>query len=251
MTDRAREGNRAGAVLLALALGLASSPSRAAGGSFEVIAGWEGLGTQGYGFVTAGVLVPAGKSVVLPIRLSGSWLYYRYDSTGTSNTVRSPGASLMTGAHVQGTRGGASLLAGVEVRRDRRQVDTPGAPVRRETTAGVVVQADGDLGFGRRWRAFLFGNYAGAASYLYGRAALRAQLTHLDWKPPAVFFAGAEFVPQGNDESRALQGGPFLEWSLIARHASLALHGGYKEWWSPGQRHHRGAYVGVGLYQRF
>jgi hypothetical protein len=58
-------------------------------------------------------------------------------------------------------------------------------------------------------------------------------------------------VRQGNDESDAIQGGGFVEWSFVPQRLSLGLHAGYKESWSPGEAHRRGGYLGVGAYGAF
>ena len=234
-------------------LALLVVPSQRARASIlEGLAGWEGdTHQQGYGFVGIGALVPAGSHLIVPIRLSGSYLYYNYDSTGTTLFVKSPGASLMAGVRVTGKRGSASALAGGEFRWEHRESGAIGGPARDATASGIVVQADGDLAVASRWRAFVFGNYAGAAKYLFGRGAVRYQATNLDWKRPNSFFIGAEAVRQGNNESDAAQGGGFLELNFVPQHISVGLHGGYKEIWSPGQAHRAGGYFGTSLYRRF
>ncbi len=238
------------ALAVAGALLVAAGRSRAA--AWETIGGWEGdTRNQGYGFAAVGVLMPAAKPLTFAIRGTGSFLYYRYDSTGTTLSVRSPGAALIAGARVAGARASASLMAGGEVRWDHRVADLPGSPARDQTTGGVVVQADADIGIATGWRVLLLGNYAGAARYLYGRGALRDQLTNRDWRGPTSFFVGLEGVGQGNDESDAVQGGAFVEWNLVPLHASLGLHGGYKESWSPRQSHHHDGYTSVSLYRSF
>lgn len=237
------------AVLAALAVLLAGS-SPAAAGSVEGLAGWEGDGSrQGYGFVGVGALTPMGTRFTLVTRLSASYLYYNFESSGTSTSVTSPGLTGMMGMRVLLTRGSLAGLGGYETRWEHRRSDAGSDESRM--IGGGVLQADADLGLGRRWRGFLFANYAGAAQYFFSRMAVRWQATNLEWKEPVSFFIGIEGVRQGNDESAAAQGGPFLEWSFVPQRLSAALRGGYKDSWSPDGPHRRGAYAGVSVYHRF
>jgi hypothetical protein len=250
--SRSARGWLAGLAVLVTAAALAGAAAPARADRFEVIAGWEGDShAQGYGFGTVGALIPLTPHLVLPVRASGSFLYYDYDSSATTLRVRSPGVSLLAGLRVTGPGGSATLMGGGEVRWDHRETEDVAGPVRRETNGGFIVQAEGDLSLAKRWRALALANYAGAARYTYGRAAVRYQATNLDWQRPTTSFAGIEGVLQGNDESRAFQGGGFVECTLVHSHLSLALHGGYKESWSPGEDHRRGAYFGAGIYRAF
>jgi len=233
-----------------VAMAFLVSPARA--GNLEGLGGWEGDSRdQGYGFVGVGWLVPKGKTVLFPVRLAASYLYYQYDSTSASIRVRSPGVEARGGVRFFGSKGSVSALAGVEVRREHRETLLAGEPERSETITGLVAGLDGDLAFSHRWHGFLFGNYSGAAQYLYGRGALRYQINNQEWRGLQTFFVGVEGVRQGNDESDAFQGGGFLECNFVPQHASLSLHAGHKESWSPGMPHETGGYLGLSLYRRF
>lgn len=249
--NEATRGTRAHAhaATLPLALLLALPAATAWAGPFELIAGWEGDSrSQGYGFVAAGAIVPAAPQLSFPVRLTGSHLYYAYDSTGAEISVRSPGVSLLVGPRWSGQRGSVTLLAGGELRRERRERgDVSG----EENTTGEVVQVDGEVALGPRGHLFALASWSGAAGYLYGRASARRQLDNLDWTGAVTWFTGLEGVLQGNDDSDAWQAGTFVECALPRRHFSLALHAGYRDSGSPGGRRHRGGYLGAGLYRRF
>jgi hypothetical protein len=251
-TWRATRHEALRAVRLATMATLVVVGRSAQAGPFEAIAGWEGDShVQGYGFAVLGAQIPSGSHLTVPVRATGSFLYYTYDSTGTSVHVHSPGASLLSGLRVGGTRGSATLLGGGEVRWEHRETAGSTPSQRDATTLGFVVQADGDLALTKSWHALVLGNYAGAARYTYGRGALRHQATNLDWQGPTSVFLGVEGVGQGNNESRGFQGGGFVESSLVPQHLSLALHGGYKESWSPRENHRRGGYLGLSAYRAF
>jgi len=240
--------------LVLISLAAASWPAEILAGAtgVEGIAGWEGDSHgQGYGFAGIGWLVPAGPRLVVPLRAFGSYLYYDFESSGAVTKVRSPGLTMMAGIRFPGTRGNLTLLGGGEARREHRTIDTGTGTAEDQTTSGIVLQADGDRAFNPRWRGYLFINYGGASRYLYSRTAMRRQVTNLDWKRPTGFFLGLELIGQGNDETRAAQGGGFAEWNLVRQSVSLALHGGYKESWSPGENDRRGGYLGLALYRRF
>lgn len=219
------------AVIAALTLVIAPSSAKAAV-TLEGLAGWEGDGFgQGYGFVGVGAVKSIGPHLTLVTRLSTSYLYYTFESLAITTSVTAPGVTGMAGARATLPRGSVSAFGGYETRWEDRRSDDGGEET--GVTGGGVLQADADLGFGRRWRGFLFANYAGAAGYLFSRAAVRWQVTNLEWKDPIAFFLGLEGIGQGNDESVAVQGGPFLEWNFVPQHLSAALHGGYKDRWSP------------------
>ena len=254
--NRHRPTGRALRGLVCVSIGLATVvlPAGADAGTTAVegIAGWEGDSHgQGYGFAGVGWLFPASPKLDVPLRAFGSYLYYDFESAGTITGVDSRGLTLMTGIRVPGTAGNFTLLGGGEVRREHRTTDSGAGAVEDSTVSGIVLQADGDLSFSRRWRGFLFANYGGASSYLYGRSAMRCQVTNLDWKGSTSFFLGLEIIGQGNDESEAVQGGGFAEWNLVPRHVAVALRSGYKESWSPGESHRRGGYLGLSFYHRF
>jgi hypothetical protein len=228
------------------------TPSTVGAVVMDGFAGWEGDNRQaGYGFVGVGARLAAGRYISVPIGVSASYLYYHYDSAGSDVSVRSPGASVMTGIRVTAPRGSISAMAGSEVRWEYRNLGEWDGSPRKRTTSGVVLQTYGDLALARRWQVSEFGVYVGAAQYSVGRAAVRYQVTNLDWKDRTTRFVGLEGVRQGNAVSDAFQTGGFVEWNLVPWQLSLGLHSGYKESWSPGQMHQQGYYLGTSLYRRF
>jgi len=241
-----------GGMALAAGLLLAGFPAGVFGSPpFEGIAGWEGDSfAQGYGFVALGASLPLGSRWSLPVRLQGSYLYYDFQEPAETTKVRSPGAGVLAGFRLGGARGSATLFAGGEVRRERRDPGS-GAGVSTSTESGGVLQAEGNLVLNPRWQGSLLANYATSTRYVWTHVSLRVQLANLDWQGPVSPFLGIEGGRQGNDESDAWQAGAFAEWSLVPSRISLSLHGGYKETWSPGTGHRRGAYLGFGLYHRF
>jgi hypothetical protein len=235
----------AGMLLVALPAGASGSP--ALGG----IAGWEGDSfAQGYGFAALEAIWSLGESWSLPVRLQGSYLYYDFEESSGTTKVRSPGGDGLVGLRRSGPRGSATVFAGGDVRRERRDPGS-GHAISTDTVSGGVFQAEGNLVLATRWQGILLANFATSTRYVWSQASIRVQLANLDWQGAVSPFLGIEGGRQGNDESDAWKVGGFTEWSLVRSGISLSVHGGYKEAWSPGTDHRRGPYVGVGFYQRF
>jgi hypothetical protein len=247
LLDPAARG--AGFALLAFVL---FSPDLARAGVLEGVAGWEGDSRQqGYGYLGLGAQLPARGELTVPFSLSVSYLYYHYDDAGTRISVRSPGASVMSGVRFHAARFSGTVLAGAEIRWEHQETNSLNSLVRRRATTGPVFQFYGEQALASRWQASEFGIYVGSANYIVSRASLRYQLTNVNWKGRTTFFMGIEGVRQGNEFSDAAQVGGFAEWNLLPLRMSLGLHSGYKESWSPGQTHERGQYLGSSLYRRF
>lgn len=239
----------AAGALLALLLGRATG---SCAGPLEGIAGWEGDGfRQGYGFATAGLLLNERGGLLLPLRVSGSYLYYNYRDGGAEVTVRAPGAAGMLGARLARPWGSVTLLAGGEVRWERRLLEGTSVPAATVARGGAVLQGEGDFRAGPRLRPVALLTYSGSSRYLYGRAALRWQCTNLDWSGPATWLLGIEGVGQGNRDTDAVQGGATVECSLTRPRLSLSLHGGYKNSASSDSARREGGYIGAGIYRRF
>jgi hypothetical protein len=238
------------AILSVVAGALASVPAHAA--VWEGVGGWEGdTYAQGYGFFTIGPLLPASQGVSVPVRLSVSYLYYQFDSSGTSFSVQSPGVSLLSGIRLSKPHATTDLMVGIEVRRDHRVEDLAGAQATDETRPGVELMADADIDWAKRWNSYLLVDYAGAVQYWYGLGNAKYQLTNIDWQGRTSWFTGVDLVRQGNDESDAYQAGGFLEEAFVKSNLSLGLHAGYQNTGSPGESRRTGGYLGVSFYQRF
>jgi len=233
------------AVLLLVPLELHAGP-------LDSVAGWEGDSRQqGYGYAGLGAAIPLSRAIAIPGGITASYLYYHYDSTGTSVSVLSPGASLMTGLRLQTRRSVTTVMAGAEMRWEHRELGIAGGSEAERTTTGSVFQLYSQESLARRWEAVQFGVFVKAADYIVTRAAFRYQATNTDWKHKTSFFLGMEGVRQGNAYSDAAQVGGFGEWSLVPARLTCGLHAGYKESWSPGRPHDRGAYFGTSLYRHF
>jgi hypothetical protein len=219
---------------------------------FEAIGGWESSPSNGsYAFATAGASPHLTGGLRLPVRLTASDLRYSFDTAGATTSVRSPGVTLLVGLGLRGAAGGVVLSGGGELRWERRQLLGTAEPASTIRRAGAVAQLEGDFAMGRRLRTFLLANYAGAARYTYARAALRCQLSPLEWRGPLAWFAGIEATSQGNADTRAAQLGGSVEATVVRASLSVGLHGGYEESWSPGEAHRRRPYGALSFYERF
>jgi hypothetical protein len=236
--------------MIAFLVALVVTPLAAHAAGIEQFGGWEGDSRgQGFGFAGAGFSLPVARHVGIPVSISGSYLYYGYDSGGSTVAVQSPGVSLLTGLRAAGPRGSASAMVGAENRWERRVSSGTPDVVGQHATLGAVFQTYDDLVLSRRWYASVFGIYVGAADYLIGRATLRRQMTNLDWSHPRTLFFGIEGVRQGNQFSSVTQAGGFMEWSFPPKRISLGLHAGFKESGTPGYPGQRGGYAGISIYR--
>jgi hypothetical protein len=242
---------RCGTVLLTVVLvGLTLSAPRCEA-AVEGFGGWEGDGyAQGYGYAAGTLFLPASGEVSIPVRATGSYLYYSFQGDPGEVKVRAPGAGLTAGPRASGSWGAVTALVGGEIRWERRAV--AGAPF-GDTVArgGFLAQADADLAWGARMHPSALVSYSGSARYLYGRVALRRQLSNLTWQGPTTWFAGLEAIAQGNADTSALQGGGLVECNLVRSKLSLSVRGGYKESDRNDPSPRRGAYVAGGFYRRF
>jgi hypothetical protein len=243
----------AGWVVSALLLSAALAPAATArAGALEGIAGWEGDSfRQGYGFATLGFSHGVGGHLEIPLRLSASYLYYDYRDGLSRVSVRAPGASLAAGLRSAGRRGSIAMLAGGEVRWERRRTGATRAFAPAVARGGIVLQGEGELRAGRRFRPVVLVSYSGSSRYVYGRSALRWQCGNLDWSGPATWLIGVEGVGQGNRDTDAFQAGATIECSLARAGLSLSLHGGVKSSASTETDRRVGGYLGAGLYRRF
>lgn len=243
-------------ILPALACGLLAAflaTARACeAGPIEAIAGWEGDSfDQGYGFGTLGLLVADGRKVSMPVRATGSYLYYEFEDAGGTVRVRAPGVAAVAGPRFAWPRGAITLTGGGEVRWERREGPGGAGYGPARALGGAVFEGTADLRLGRRVLPFLLATYSGSARYLFGRASLRYQCSNLDWSGPATWNAGIEGTGQGNAETKAVQAGGLVECTLTRIHLTVGVHGGYKSIDSGGGSRRSGGYGGLSLYRRF
>lgn len=217
----------------------------------EGIAGWEGDGfDQGYGFAMAGVSFLDGRTISIPLRVNGSYLYYNYGEAGDVIRVSGPGSAGLIGIRSTRPWGTVAALTGGEIRWEKRQREMPNGASASVARGGIVAQVEAEFG-SRRLRPFLLVNYSGPARYVYGRAGLRWQISNIDWRGPLTWSLGLEGVGQGNADTDAVQGGATVECALVRSRISLSIRGGYKDSASSNGGRRHGGYVGVGLYRRF
>lgn len=227
-----------------------SVPTYSAAATIEGIAGWERGGSkQGYGFLTAGVLTRETGSGALPVRVTGSYLYYEYETAAEQVTVQAPGVSGLSGIRRSGHKGSISLLIGGEVRRERRERELGAGVISVTWRGGVVAQTEGSLSLGSFQPQGLL-VYSGASRYLYGRGLLRWQCTNRSWAGPRTWFLGIEGVGQGNADVHAVQAGIAMDCTFVRPRLNLGLRGGVKRT-SFGGTDRDGGYFGVGLYRAF
>jgi Cellulose biosynthesis protein BcsS len=233
------------AILVAAFVIVPVVPALAASGT-TFVAGWEGDGVrQGYGFASASARWPAAAPAALVARLQASQLYYHFAEAGGVTRVLSPGVTLAVGPSLVGSGGSTALLVGLDVRRERRD-GVAGETL--ENQHALELQWEAAPGLGPRMRAFTLAQYSFANDYTYGRVSLGRQIDNVRWTGPVTTVLGLEAAGQGNEDSEAWQAGGYAEWAFVRAHASVSVHGGYKQAGSPGRSLTGTSFVGVGAY---
>jgi cellulose biosynthesis protein BcsS len=237
--------------MVVMLIGMATSvPCRAA--SVEGIAGWEGdVFEQGYGFLTAGILFPENEHLTFLTRLAGSYLYYNYVDSAGEVRVRAPGVAGQCGVRTGRESWDMTLLAGADIRWEKRRMGTAPEFGSAVAKGGATVQGEANVRLGARFKPSFLVNYSGSARYTYGRALFPWQCNNLSWTGPISWFAGVEAIGQGNYESDAVQVGGVLQAAFVHPGFSLSLRGGFKNASSSQTSRRQGGYLGVGFYRRF
>ncbi len=215
----------------------------------ELVAGWEGDATRGYGFVAPALTVLRGSSGELALKAAFSDLRYPADGPDGETRVESPGVAL----GLEGRRRVGvvqwSVLVGYEGRRTRRQ--DPTGVVTREDERGLTVGTGAYVALDSSHVGTLYANYGGAQRYVWARAGVLRRLVAPGVDRPVGASIGVEATGQGNDATRAWGLGMVGELGLRDARASLQIHGGWTQFADPGRAPRRGGYLGVSLFRPF
>ncbi len=215
----------------------------------ELIGGWEGNTSRGYGFVSPVLSAGVGGPHAILLRGTGSYLYYRFPNIGGSTDVTSPGISGALGYRVRAGRVSAALGAGYEMRWTVRRPAVGSSS--RLTEHGFTMQ--GELFFQATplTNVNAIVSYGDANRYVWARTGVKRQLTNTHFRGPVAFSVGAEGTAQGNHDARAYQAGALIALDFLRLHGSLQCRGGYTRLQYPDGSAESQPYLGLGLYQAF
>jgi hypothetical protein len=224
----------------------------------ELVAGWEGYGQRGYGFVSpsysfdlnphpAGVVNATNYSFLL--RGSGSYLYYTTPQTGGVTDVTSPGVSFGGALRLQTRRLTLTFGPSYEVRWTQDKLSA--GQVTHTLEHGIMAQ--GDAYFQATPLTNLNGiiSYEDANQYVWSRVGIKRQVTNAHFTAPRALSVGGEFTVQGNNQIRVYEGGGLFEIAFLRAHASLQFRSGYSREEYPDDSVKTVPYFGAGLYFDF
>lgn len=215
----------------------------------ELVGGWEGGPSNGYGFVMPVFSIPKQGPNAFVVRPSIGYLYYNFREAGGFTNVTSPGASLGVAYRLRKKKATLTIGPGFEARWEHRvQADGSQININRR---GFVGQ--GDIYYSATaFTAFtLNGSYELSNHYVWSRAGFKHQVTNRSFEGGTALLFGAEVTTQGNRDVHQMQVGPLLELALRPLHGALQFHSGYARLqFADGSQETR-PYFGAGIYRVF
>jgi Cellulose biosynthesis protein BcsS len=221
----------------------------AAASAQELIMGWEGGQSNGYGFAMPVFRLPKDGTHSLLIRPSGSYLYYNFPEAGGFTTVSSPGAALGLAYRLHTQRLTFTIGPGIEARWDhRKKADGTQSD---KTQLGPTAQGDIYFQSNPLTSFTLLGSYGHANRYVWSRAGFMRQVTNREFKRNSGLQLGAEVTGQGNNDVRQIQAGAVIGMAFSRSHSSLQFRSGYARLQFADNSTEIRPYFGTGLYKSF
>ncbi len=215
----------------------------------ELIMGWEGGPSNGYGFAMPVFRLPKDGANSLVIRPSGSFLYYNFPEAGGFTAVSSPGAAFGLAYRLHTQKVTFTIGPGIETRWDHRS--RADGTQTDKTQAGVTAQGDVFLQPSPLTSVTVIGSYGHANRYAWSRAGFTRQVTNREFKRSSALQLGAEVTGQGNRDVRQIQAGSVLGVAFLHAHSSLQFRSGYARLRFADSSIETRPYFGVGLYKAF
>jgi hypothetical protein len=215
----------------------------------EIVGGWEGGPSNGYGFVSPIFTIPSSGTNMFLIRPTVSDLYYNYRDVGGFTDVVSPGAAIQIGYRLQTPRLTFTIGPGMEVRWDHRQFAS-GQTV-NTTQIGATGEADAFFQATNQTNLNLISSYGEANHYFWTRLGIKHQITPTTILRPVGVALGADLTGQGNHDAYQFEAGGMLELQVTHIHSSLQFRAGYAHLWFVDGSTDTRPYFGLGFYHRF
>ncbi|HUO85412.1 MAG TPA: cellulose biosynthesis protein BcsS [Thermoanaerobaculia bacterium] len=216
----------------------------------ELILGWEGEESRGYGFVMPVFRFgPDGPGSSIVLRPAASYLYYSLPEPGGETDVTSPGAAIGIAYRWSGPRATFTIGPGYEFRSTKRRFAS-GAETEEDET-GINVQGDLFFNITPLTNLNLIASYGDANEYVWVRGGIKRQITNTDFSGPRSLIVGLEATRQGNDEIETNQIGALLEFGFPRARGSLQFRGGLSDTEFAGGASDTGPYFGIGFYKAF
>jgi hypothetical protein len=216
----------------------------------EIIIGWEGSPSNGYGFVMPVVSVPkTDTSSAFVIRPAVGYLYYNFREAGGLTDVTSPVVSIGIAYRLRLPRVSMTLGPGLEVRWEHRK-QANGTRIDK-TQTGATASADLFIQANSHTNLSVIATYSQTNRYLWSRAGIKRQITNSDFRGSSPISIGAEVTGQGNHDVRQVQLGGLMEVGFLSAHSSLQFRSGYARLLFIDGSIETRPYFGIGLYRAF
>lgn len=207
-------------------LALVASVAFAEPAGGEILLGWAGNATHGYGFATAQPAIARSEDASLVLRGTASHLFDTYFDGASMIRIDSPGASLGVGFKL--APGPLSFGLGISFETRRPTQWTDGENPQTKYVFGAALSTELYWTPSRRLAIYGVANLSGANAYLWTRAGFVHQLIPMFQRGTKyALWAGLDATARGNKFARGLEGGGVVELRMRDLHASVALRGGY------------------------
>jgi hypothetical protein len=215
----------------------------------EIIVGWEGSPSNGYGFVMPVFSVPKTDTSAFVIRPAVGYLHYNFREAGGRSDVTSPVVSIGMAYRLRLPRVSMTLGPGLEARWEHRK-QANGTRINK-TQTGVTASADFFIQANPLTNLSLIATYSQTNRYLWSRASIKRQVTNRDFRRNSAISFGAEVTGQGNRDVRQVQLGGLMEVGFLSKHSSLQFRSGYARLQFIDRSIETRPYFGMGLYKAF
>ncbi len=213
----------------------------------DLVAGWEGGASRGYGFVQPSVSVGLAPGLAAFGQATASHLRYDLaEGTGRSR-VASPGVGMGAGLRFARPRVTASAGVGYETRWTRRGLADGTEAEERES--GALVQGNVFARPAPRTTVSALASYGAANRYVWTRAGVLQQVLAPQRGMLFGVGVGAEVTAQGNDDARGIGAGGVLDLGLRPFGGSLQFRAGYAQTTFSDDSGEGKVYVGFGVYR--
>ncbi len=215
----------------------------------ELVTGFEAGPSTAYVFISPVFSLPkSGKNMII-FQPTASFLYYKFQGSGGSTTVNSPGLAFQVGYRRQTKRLSFTIAPGIEVRWDSRKIGT--GPEIKKTQTGALVGASVFFQATPLTNLNFISSYGSANRYLFTRGGIKQQITNKKFEKPIALSIGGEITGQGNREVRQYGGGGMFEIGFLRQKTSLQFRAGInRQTFAVGPAESK-PYFGAGIYRRF
>jgi outer membrane protein assembly factor BamA len=215
----------------------------------EVVTGWEGGPSTGYGFISPMFSIPVTTTDSVVVKPTAGYLYYDTHELGGVTKVTSPGVSLGLGYRYSGPRLTVDIGPAIEVLWERKAPAI--GPDTNETLVGTLLAGDAFFQATPLTNFNLIASYDQTNRYFWSRAGVKQRVTDLQFQNPWALLLGAEVTGQGNKDIRQYGVGGLVEFAFDKLQTSLQIRAGYS--WIDFSDHTKDSrpYIGAGLYHHF